>query len=135
MLPVAFSKKYLRKMVCQDQEFFWCVREDDDYGNLYLVIQSEDCNFLVNYRLGQKERLGYCPPENPFIIVKGSDFKGMDDLGGCWERFLVPDWEDRVITPRIVAQIIEWCMIEAPCTPVNYLGQIMPKRKMWRLEE
>ncbi|MGL4666667.1 MAG: hypothetical protein ACRCWR_01905 [Saezia sp.] len=132
---MAFSKKYLRKIVCNERIFYWCVREDDDYGNHYLVIRSDEGLFLVSYRLGQKAMEGFCPPQNPFIIVKGREFKGLADLGGCWERFLTPlDWEEQVMTPRTVAKIIEWCMTEEPCTPVNYLGQIMPVRKMWRLE-
>ncbi|GKX59649.1 hypothetical protein [Leminorella grimontii] len=127
---MAISKKSLRKIIRNDREFFWCVREDDDDdGRLYLVIFSEDRTFHISYMLDQKNRELQFSPPNPFIIVKGKEFKGLDGLGKYWERFLTPDWESKVMTPSLVAKIIDWCLAVEEVTSVNFRGEIMSDRR------
>lgn len=69
-------------------------------------------------------------PCNPFVIVKGKIFKRLDGLGSCWERFLVPHWnEEKAITPSFVATVIDWCLTPEEVTSVNYKGEIMSSRR------
>ena len=88
---MAISKKGLRKIIRNNQLFYWCVRnDDDDDDRLYLVIHSENREFSISYMLEQENTALPFSPRNPFVIVKGKIFKGLDGLGVCWERFLVP---------------------------------------------
>lgn len=123
---MSIAKKGLRKFVRNDRVFYWCVKNDDrDYDQLYLVIHSEDNLFHVSYMLDQKNIKRMFSQRNPLIIVKGKEFKGQDHLGGCWERFLVPDWKDESITPSLVGTIIDWCLTKEEVISVNYLGEII----------
>ena len=123
------SKKRKRKIIVNNRTFYWCVKHDDeDDDRLYLVIISEDKKMLVSYMLGQKYQERAFSPENPFIIVKGKEFKGLDGLGHAWERFLVPEWDDEPVTPFLVSEIIDWCLKPGKTIPVNYNGQIMTQR-------
>lgn len=127
---MSVSKKGLRKIIRNDREFYWCVKNDDeDEARLYLVIKSDDKKFIVSYMLGQKDKECAFSPQNPFIIVKGKEFKGLSDLGGCWERFLVPNWDDEIITPSTIAKIIDWCFAVEEVVSVDYRGEIMSGRR------
>lgn len=53
--------------------------DEDDDDRLYLVIKSEDRLFSISYMLGQKDAARPFSPVNPYIIVKGKEFKG-----GAW---------------------------------------------------
>lgn len=123
---MSIAKKGLRKFVRNDRVFYWCVKEDDDDDDrLYLVIHSDDNLLHISYMLDQKNRLRAFSPKNPLIIVKGREFKGLEHLGGCWERFLVPDWADQIITPSLVGKIIDWCLTPEEVTRVDYRGEII----------
>lgn len=116
-------------MTRNGRTFYWCVRyDDDDDDRLYLVIKSEDKKFIVSYMLEQKNTERICSPKIPLIIVKGKEFKGLTDLGHVWERFVVPEWEDEIITPSLVAQIIEWCFTNEDVTPVDWEGNLLNSR-------
>jgi hypothetical protein len=123
---MGISKKGLRKIIRNNREFYWCVKYDnDDDDRLYLVIKSDDKKFIVSYMLGQKDKNRAFSPINPFIIVKGKEFKGLSNLGGYWERFLVPEWENEIVTPSLVAEIIDWSLKEESIICVNYQGDIL----------
>lgn len=127
---MSLSQKGFRKIIRGDQIFYWCVRNDyDDDDRLYLVIQSEDKAFSVSYMLDQENRELAFSPQSPFIIVKGTIFKGLEQLGSCWERFLVPKWEEgKAITPSFVATVIDWCLTPEEVTSVNFRGEILSSR-------
>ena len=119
------STKRQRRIVVNDRVFFWCVKDDNkDDDRLYLVIKSDDKKFIVSYMLDQRNRGRPFSPKSPLIIVKGQEFKGVDDLGHSWGRFLVPDWEDKIVTPSLVSQIIEWCLKEEDVMPVDHDGSV-----------
>lgn len=128
---MGFSKKGLRKMIRNDRVFYWCVKNDnEDDDRMYIVIQSEDKKFSISYMLAQQDKERPFSPINPFIIVKGKEFKGLNHLGKCWERFLVPHWkEDDAITPSFIGEIIDWCFTNEDVTSVNYKGEIMSERR------
>ena len=99
---MGISIKGLRKLVRNDRVFYWCVKHDDeDEGKLHLVIRSEDRKFDVSYPLDQKSTASG-------IIVKGNEFRWMDNLGHCWKRFPVPEWASETVAPALVARIIDW---------------------------
>jgi hypothetical protein len=116
-------KKGKRKIIRNDRVFYWWVGENDDDDRLHLSIASDDKSFIVDYMLGQKDASRMFSPKEPLIIVKGKWFKGLSDCGGCWKRFLVPEWEDDIITPSLVAEIIDWCYVTEPVIQVDYRGE------------
>lgn len=123
---MGIAKKGRRKIVRNDRIYYWRVGMDcSDDDRLYLSIVSEDKHFIVSYMLGQKNRSHTCSPVNPLIIVKGRQFKGRTDVGGCWKRFLVPEWDDQVVTPRLVGEIIDWCMQKGHVQRVDYRGNLI----------
>ena len=123
------SRKNKRKIVINDRIFYWCVKNDNEDDNrLYLVIISDDKKFLISYMLGQKDSQRIFSPKNPYIIVKGVEFKGLENLGHIWERFLVPEWNDEIVTPSLVAKIIVWSLKPEKVISVNYKGDIMSTR-------
>ena len=121
---MSISKKGLRTIIRNDREFYWCIKNNDDDDRLYLDIKSSDNNFIVSYMLGQKDKGRAFSPQKAFIIVKGKEFKGLNNLGGCWERFLVPEWEDEIMLPSTVAAIIDWCFTVEEVVSVDYRGEV-----------
>lgn len=120
------AKKGRRKIVRNGRTYYWRVgmdcHEDDRF---YLSIVSEDKHFIVSYMLKQKNQTLPFSPLHPLIIVKGRQFKERTDVGGCWKRFLVPAWDDQVVTPRLVGEIIDWCMLKGNVQEVDFRGNPM----------
>ena len=122
---MGIAKKCQRKIIVRNRQFFWCVRHDiEDEDRLHLIIKSDCKKFTVSYMFGEKDSSRV----RKFIINKGKEFKGLDNLGHFWERFIVPEWEDKIITPSLVSQIIEWCLTEEDVIPVDCEGNILNKR-------
>ena len=122
---MAIAKKRKRKITINDRDFYWSVKpDDDDFGLLHLFIASDDKKFIVSYPLANKnpESGVSCMQSNPYIIVMGKEFKGLDNLGHGWERFAVPKWDDEAVTPSLVADIINWCLTIEKVTPVDWSG-------------
>jgi len=129
---VGIAKKRRRKIVRNDREFYWCVKPDEDhYDLLHLSIVSSDKRFIVSYQLVKPNiaSLTPCAHNNPYIVVMGKEFKGLNNLGHFWERFLVPEWDDNIVTPALVAEIIDWCYTTETVTPVDYNGNILYSRR------
>ena len=136
-------KKRRRKIVRNGKTFWWCVKPNDntycgllfavekglmtDNVNSLLSIVSDDKNLIVSYHLNQKNAKSKI--ENPYIITEGKEFKGLDNLGHHWERFIVPQWEDKIVTPSLVAEIIDWCFKNEKVVPVDYNGNILEERQ------
>jgi hypothetical protein len=123
-------KKKHRKIVRNNRVFYWHVKNGEDDDRLYLSIKSDDKKFIVSYMLEQKDTQRLFSPKTPFIIVVGKEFKGLDNLGHCWERFVVPEWEDKIVTPSLVAEIIDWCFTDEEVIPVDYKGKVLNKRRV-----
>ena len=114
---MGISKKGLRTINRNGRDFFWCVKKDeDDCDCLHLTIKTDDRAFNVDYRLSHQAE------NTPFISVKGPEFKGLIGLGGCWQRFRTPLWKDDIVTPALVAEIIDWCLTNEEVTSVDYEG-------------
>ena len=139
---MAVPKKRRRKIMRNGRTFWWCVKPNDDTycGLLFAVdnglyednanllsIVSDDKKLIVSYHLTQRNTESKI--KNPYIITEGKEFKGLDNLGHGWERFIVPEWEDRIVTPSLVAQIIDWCFKNEEVIPVDYNGNILNERR------
>lgn len=49
----------------------------------------------------------------PFIVVIGLEFGGLENDGRTgWVRIQTPLWDDEVITPGLVKNIIEWSLMD-----------------------
>jgi hypothetical protein len=119
------TKRGNRKIVRNGRVFYWCVKYDiEDESRLHLIIKSDDKKFIVSYMIGQNNTKPH-ERKTAFITNKGKEFKGLSNLGRFWERFIVPEWEDEIITPSLVAQIIDWCFTAEDVTPVDWQGNVI----------
>jgi hypothetical protein len=85
----------------------------------------------VSYHLNQK--CASSKIKNPYISVTGREFKGLDNLGHHNERFITPEWNIEIVTPSLVAQIIDWCFTIETVIPVDYLGNILKNRQISKI--
>lgn len=119
---MAVSNKGKRKIVRDDRVLYWYMKESEDWMHAYpgpqLHIISEDKNFAISYQPRQEN-------ENPFVIVKGNEFEGLDCSGNQWIRVKVPEWDDTQITPGFVRRLIDWCLdVNNERVRVDYLGRV-----------
>ncbi|EPY09231.1 hypothetical protein PAALTS15_00020 [Paenibacillus alvei TS-15] len=117
------NTKYRRKIVRLNKVFYWYVTPDfEDEGNIKLHILSEDKKFIVAYEVGQNSR----PNKNPFIVIMGKEFVGLNNEYTGYRRALTPLWEDDLITPGLVGKIIDWCYsTEKELTLVDWQGELL----------
>ncbi|UKS27506.1 hypothetical protein LOZ80_00700 [Paenibacillus sp. HWE-109] len=97
-----------RKLEYSGQRYYWNVQEDDeDYGRINLNIVSEDKKLIVSYHVAQSDH-----DKIPHIVIQGKEFGGLENhYRQGWVRVQTPIWDDRIITPRLVRTIIEWCLL------------------------
>lgn len=121
---MGISKKNKRKLVFQDQEFYWWVKEefDGNGGMLEVNIATEDKAFLIRYYAIQEQSV------NRHITVIGKSFPGLERKNGNWKRFVCPDFipnfTNNGVSPKDVVSILEWCYdITKDLIPVNYKGE------------
>ena len=50
---MALSKKGKRKIIYNEEIFYWYIKSDEDYGTDYLNIIKEDCSIVIFYRVNQ----------------------------------------------------------------------------------
>jgi len=126
---MAVAKKGRRKIVRNGRVFYWSVKWDDVYMDFYpnLSIVSEDKKFIVMYPLF-RNKMPIPQEENVFIINIGKEFKGLDNLGHIWERFIIPEWNEKFVTPSLVANIIDWCFVVEDVVAVDSSGKILENR-------
>lgn len=106
---MAVNTKGKRKFIHGEKSYFWYVKEDDeDCGRIKVFIVSEDKKFNVSYEVGQSKK-----DQIPFIVVIGLEFGGLENDGRTgWVRIQTPLWDDDVITPSLVKNIIEWSLMD-----------------------
>ena len=120
-------KKGRRKLNLNGRLFIWYFKEDEwnliENGQGFLSyepllnIVSEDKKFIISYKPNQSKS------ECPYITIKGSEFSQQNDTG-CWQRVRTPDWDYEIITPKIVREIIEWCLnFKENLIFVDYFGK------------
>lgn len=117
------KKKYKRKIVRSNRLFYWYVEPDiDDEGIIKLHIVSEDKKLIVTYEVGQHS----IKNKPPFIVIIGEEFEGwtLEYIG--YRRVLTPQWSDEIITPKLIGEIIDWCLLkDKEINIVNWKGEIL----------
>jgi hypothetical protein len=99
---MAISTKKRRKIQLDGRPFIWWVAPDlESAGVPTLHICSSDKRFHVHYPLGPETALRH-------LVVLGPEFPPLQDAGGCRVRVRAPAWEDQIITPAVVRQIVAW---------------------------
>jgi len=115
--------KYKRKIIRKDRLYYWYVDPDyDDEGKIKLHIVSEDKKLIVTYEVGQCS----IKSKDPFIVIIGEEFEGWTNKYTGYRRVLTPKWKDDIITPQLVGEIIDWCLLkDKHIRIVNWNGEII----------
>ncbi len=103
-------KKNRRRILCGGRSYVWYVRAGDrDYWERvernnwvtpFLHIISEDKRLILTLPLNAPK---------PYAISRGRVFQGRP-TSGRWERYILPFDIPGSVTPRLVAEIIEWAV-------------------------
>lgn len=119
------KKKNRRKIICGRQKFLWYVINSDrdhwmrvelnDRETAFLHIVSEDKSLVLTVPVSAPK---------PYAVSKGRIFQGKQ-TSGRWERYLLPFELPKSITPRTVAQIIEWAAGDGCDVSQSYGGDLM----------
>lgn len=121
--------KSRRKITCGGKKYVWYVLAGDrDYWSRvengsfdwawetpFLHIISEDKTLILTIALNAPE---------PYAISKGRSFQGKT-TSGCWERYFLPFPLPEAITPKIVADIIEWAERGGSAVKTEYGGEVL----------
>ncbi|MBU5353872.1 hypothetical protein ACN9MH_07640 [Paenibacillus silvae] len=118
------QKKYKRKIVRANRLFYWYVKPDfDDEGVMKLHIVSEDKKFIVSYEIGQCSR---GQQASPILVILGKEFEGWTEDYIGHRRVLTPSWNDEIVTPGLIGQIMDWCLSkDKKIRSVNWKGEMM----------
>lgn len=100
--------KKRRKIVCGGKNYVWYVLAGDrdyfdrvlsnEWETPFLHIISEDKKLILTVPLNAPK---------PYAVSKGAVFQSKP-TSGRWERYLMPFELPESVTPRFVAEIIEW---------------------------
>lgn len=108
-------RKGRRKIAVQGRRYIWyvlgadCDRSGDywervwtnDWGTPFLHIISEDKRLILAVPLNAPK---------PYAVSKGREFRGKP-ASGRWERYFLPfELPESAVTPRFVAEVIEWAV-------------------------
>ncbi|WP_020616418.1 hypothetical protein [Paenibacillus daejeonensis] len=117
------SSKGRREISHRNRLYYWYVEPDyDDEGIIKVHIISEDKKFIVSYEVGQYS----VKNQSPYIVIIGQEFEGLPKNYTGYRRVLTPNWIDAIITPKLVSEIIDWCLLkEKDIKVVNWKGEII----------
>jgi len=94
---MSVCKQKRRKIICNDKEYIWYVKPDEDYFNEFVLhIISDDKRLIILYLIN-----------SDYIISIGRQFQSRKS-SGRWERYKLPFEKIQFVTPKFVSQIIEW---------------------------
>ena len=118
-------KKHRRVITVGGQKFLWYVINSDrdywmrvelnDWETAFLHIVSDDKSLVLTIPVSAPK---------PYAVSKGRIFQGKQ-TSGRWERYFLPFELPKIITPRIVAQIIEWAAGDGSDVSQSYGGDLM----------
>jgi hypothetical protein len=114
------NHKGRRKFNYNGREFVWYMKLTDDYSYAYenpqLHLISMDKKIIISYQPLQDS-------QNRFLIAKGPEFGGLENKSGSWRRFRIPLWEDEIITPKFIRNLLDWYFDDKKeIQEVDYLG-------------
>jgi hypothetical protein len=107
---MAISKKGKRKIIYNEELFFWYIKKDDDYGTDYLNIVKEDRSVVIYYRINQIN--------DEFIHPKITVQKSPRLKSGLYNFF--PPLSDEIITSKTVSRILKWHEQTNISSPLKY---------------
>lgn len=59
-------------------------------------------------------------------MIIGEEFEGWTREYIGYRRVLTPKWHDEIITPKLIGEIIDWCLLkDKEITIVNWYGEII----------
>ena len=88
-------KKGRRKIVCGGRNYVWYFSEDYDSALMLLHSCSEDKKLVLVY-----------PLSSNYVVSMGRVFQGHETH--VWERMFLPLESAEYITPKFVAELIDW---------------------------
>ena len=97
-MSLGVRKKGRRKLTYNEKQYVWFVQEDNDSPYFCLNILSDDKQLILTLPLGKDIK---------YVISKGKRFQ-TSKSNGSWERYICPLELPEIITPKIVADIINW---------------------------
>ncbi len=106
------SKRNRRKIVRGGKSYVWYILEVE---TLFLHIISEDKTLILTIPLNAPK---------PYAVSKGRAFQG-GKTSGCWERYFLPFALPKAITPKIVADIIDWAERGESAVRTQYGGEVL----------
>lgn len=126
---MAVRKKSRRKIVRGGKSYVWYILAGDrDYWmrvenggsdwaweTPFLHIISEDKTLILTIPLNAPK---------PYAVSKGRAFQG-GKTSGCWERYFLPFLLPKAITPKIVADIIDWAERGENAVRTQYGGEVL----------
>ena len=108
---MGISKKGKRKIIYNEELFYWFIQRDEDYGTDHLNIIKEDCSLIIFYRVNQI-RDEFIHPK--VFIKKSSRLKT-----GLYPFF--PLLSDEITTPKTIINILKWHeQCDVSITPVKH---------------
>lgn len=125
---MAVRKKSRRKIVRGGKSYVWYILAGDrDYWmrvanggsdwawvTPFLHIISEDKTLILTIPLNAPK---------PYAVSKGRTFQNRK-TSGCWERYFLPFSLPKAITPKAVADIIDWAERGEDALKTEYGGDV-----------
>ncbi len=101
-----------RKIAVQGRRYVWYVLSGDCDRDYWERVSSNDWGTPFLHIISEDKRLILTIPLNaptPYVVSKGREFQGKP-TSGCWERYILPFDIPESVTPRFVAEVIEWAI-------------------------
>lgn len=108
------GKKYVWYILAGDRDY-WERVELNDWETAFLHIVSEDKSLILSIPLAAPR---------PYAVSKGSIFQGRK-TSGCWERYAMPFDIPKAVTPRFVAEVIDWAENGSGGVSEDYGGDLL----------
>lgn len=108
------GEKFLWYVINSDRDY-WMRVELNDWETAFLHIVSEDKALVLTVPISTPK---------PYVVSKGRIFQGKP-TSGRWERYYLPFELPKIITPKTVAEIIEWAVNDGSSISQNYGGDLM----------
>ena len=113
---LSVSKKGRRKQIYNEKQYVCYVQEENDSPYYCLNISSDDKQIILTLPLSS---------DTKYVISKGKRFQ-TNKSNGCWERYVCPLEIPEIITPKIVAEIINWAEYGDEAEVLEYDGKGFP---------
>lgn len=106
------GKNYVWYVLAGDRDY-WTRAASNDWETPFLHIISEDKTLILTIPVNAPK---------PYAVSKGRVFQGRAS-SGRWERYLLPFALPRSVTPKFVAEVIDWAVSESAADEVRYDGR------------